>query len=104
VDFQDLDCVFDGSASRGNISAYLWTYTMGSMTLRHTAPANNAVSSPQGDDCSFYQQGTGGDGPNGERFLNMTVTLQLQDSSGARSAIVQQLIRVYPNKQCGFSY
>ena len=77
---------------------------MGSMTLRHTAPAGNAVSSPQGDDCSFYQQGTGGDGPNGERFLNMTVTLQVQDSNGTRSAAVQQAVKVYPNKQCGFSY
>lgn len=104
VDTQELDCVLDGSASQGNIAAYLWTYTMGSMTLRHTAQAPNAISSPQGTGCSFYQQGTGGDGPNGERFLNMTVTLQLQDSLGTRSGVVQQAVRVYPNKQCGFSY
>jgi hypothetical protein len=104
VDNQELDCVFDASGSQGPIAAYLWTYTMGSLALRHTAPAGNAVSSPQGDDCSFYQQGTGGDGPNGERFLNMTVALQLQDGAGTRSAVVQQAVRVYPNKQCGFSY
>lgn len=104
TDNQELDCVLDGTGSQGGITAYLWTYTMGSMTLRHTAPANNPASSPQGTGCAFYQQGTGGDGPNGDRFLNMTVTLQVQDSNGTRSAIVQQAVKVYPNKQCGFSY
>jgi hypothetical protein len=104
VDSQELDCVLDASGSQGPIAAYLWTYAMGALTLRHTAPAGNPTSSPQGTGCSFYQQGTGGDGPNGERFLNMTVTLQLQDTNGTRSGVVQQAVRVYPNKQCGFSY
>ena len=104
TDSKELDCVLDASGSQGGVSGYLWTYTMGPVTLRHTAPAGNPVSSPQGDDCSFYQQGTGGDGPNGERFLNMTVTLQLRDANGTLSGISQQAVRVYPNMQCGFSY
>jgi len=103
-DSKELDCVLDASASQGGVSAFLWTYTMGSMTLRHSAPAGNAASSPQGTGCPFYQQGTGGDGPNGDRFLNMTVTLQLRDASGTLSGISQQAVKVYPNKQCGFSY
>jgi hypothetical protein len=77
---------------------------MGSMTLRHTAPAGNAASSPQGTGCTFYQQGTGGDGPNGGQVLNMTVTLQLRDASGTLSGISQHAVKVYPNKLCGFSY
>jgi hypothetical protein len=101
---KELDCVLDASGSQGGISSYLWTYTMGSMTLRHTAPAANPASSTQGTGCPFYQQGTGGDGPNGERFLNMTVTLQLRDANGTLSGISQQAVRVYPNMQCGFSY
>jgi hypothetical protein len=103
-DSQELDCVLDGSSSSGTISAYLWTYTMGSTTLRHTAAAPNAVSSPQGTGCSLYQQGTGGDDPNGDRYLKMEVTLQLRDSSGTLSDIVRQPVKVYPNRQCGFSY
>jgi hypothetical protein len=101
---KELECVLDASASQGGVSAYLWTYTMGSMTLRHTAPASNPASSPQSTGCPFYQQGTGGDGPNGDRFLNMTVTLQLRDANGTLSGISQQAVRVYPNMQCGFSY
>jgi hypothetical protein len=107
VDTQEFDCVFDGSASRAStipISSLLWTFTMGSTTLRYTALAPNTISSPQGESCSLYQQGTGGDAPNGDRYLNMTVGLQLQDQQGTRSAIVQQAVQVYPNKQCGFSY
>ena len=60
---QELDCVLDASASQGFISSYIWTYTMGAMTLRHTAPGTNPASRPQGTGCSWYQQGTGGDGP-----------------------------------------
>ena len=101
---KELDCVFDATGSQGGISAYLWAYTMGSMTLRYTAPASNPASSPQSTGCQFYQQGTGGDGPNGERFLNMTVTLQLRDVNGTLSGIAQQAVRVYPNMQCGFNY
>jgi hypothetical protein len=107
VDTQEFDCVFDAGASRGttvSIASFLWTFTMGSTTLRYTAPAGNAISSPQGESCSLYQQGTGGDAPNGDRYLNMTVTLQLQDQQGTRSAILPQPVQVYPNKQCGFSY
>jgi hypothetical protein len=77
---------------------------MGSMTLRHTANAPNAISRPQISGCDLYQQGTGGDGPNGERYLNMTVTLQVRDGSGALSDVKSQPVKVYPNRQCGFSY
>jgi hypothetical protein len=101
---QELDCVLDGSASQGFVSAYLWTYTMGSTTLRHTSPAPNAVSSPQGTGCALYQQGTGGDDPNGDRYLKMEATLQVRDGSGILSDIVRQQVKVYPNHQCGFSY
>jgi hypothetical protein len=101
---QEVDCVLDGSASQGFVSAYLWTYTMGSITLRYTASAPNAASRPQGTGCSLYQQGTGGDDPNGDRYLKMEVTLQVRDGSGALSDIVRQQVKVYPNKQCGFSY
>ena len=101
---QELDCVLDGSASQGFVSAYLWTYTMGSTTLRQTAPAPNAVSSPQGTGCALYQQGTGGDDPNGDRYLKMEVTLQVRDGSSILSDIVRQQVKVYPDRQCGFSY
>jgi hypothetical protein len=101
---QLLDCVFDGSASQGFISTYLWTYTMGARTQQQTSSPPNAAVSPQGTGCDLYQQGTGGDGPNGDRYLRMEATLQVRDAAGVVSDVVRQQVRVYPNHQCGFSY
>src|SRR5262249_24063096 len=54
------DCVFDGGASQGFVTSYLWTYTMGARTQQQTSNAPNSAVSPQGTGCDLYQQGTGG--------------------------------------------
>lgn len=100
----ELDCVLDGSSSQGFVSAYLWTLTMGSTVLHQAAPAPNASVSPQGTGCPLLQQGTGGDGPNGERYLKMEVALQVRDGSGVTTDVVRQQVKVFPNQECGFSY
>lgn len=92
--------MFDASGSQGFIDTYLWTYTVGATTVRQSSPATNATVSPQGTGCPLYQQGTGGDGP----FLRMEVTLQVRDALGVVSGVVRQQVRLYPNRQCGFSY
>ena len=97
---QELDCVFDASGSQGFIETYLWTYTVGATTVRQTSPKTNAIVSPQGTGCPLYQQGTGGEGP----FLRMEVTLQVRDALGVVSGVLHQQVRLYPNRQCGFSY
>jgi hypothetical protein len=103
ADAVDFDCVLDGSQSTGSIAAWIWTYTMGTNTLGHTINTGN--SHPQiATKCAFLSTATGGDGPNGEKYLNMSVTLQVRDFSGNLSNTVQQAVKVYPNKQCGFSY
>jgi hypothetical protein len=100
---QELDCLLDGSASQGFIDAWIWTYTVGTSTLGHTS--KDPGSRPQiSTKCTFLNTATGGDGPNGDRFLNMEVTLLVQDRAGVRTGIVRQAVRLYPNKQCGFSY
>jgi hypothetical protein len=102
-DAVDFDCVLDGAQSSGPVSAWIWTYTMGMNTLGHTSTVAN--SHPQiATKCAFLNTATGGDGPNGERYLNMSVTLQVRDFAGNVSNTVQQAVKVYPNKQCGFSY
>ncbi len=100
---QEFDCILDGSASQGFVDAWIWTYTVGTATLGHTA--KDAGSHPQiSTKCAFLNTGTGGDGPNGDRFLNMEVGLQVQDRAGVRTGVVRQPVRLYPNHQCGFSY
>ena len=68
--------------------------------MRQTAGAPNAIISPQGTGCPLYQQGTGGDGP----YLRMEATLQVRDAFGVVSDVARQQVRLYPNRQCGFSY
>jgi hypothetical protein len=45
-----------------------------------TTEAPAAGTHPQfSTKCAFLNTGTGGDGPNGDRFLNMEVTLRVQN-------------------------
>jgi hypothetical protein len=100
---QELDCLLDGSASQGFVDGWIWKYTVGTSTLGHTS--KDPGSHPQiSTKCTFLNTGTGGDGPNGDRFLNMEVTLQVQDRAGVQSGVVRQSVRLYPNRQCGFTY
>src|ERR1044072_10016428 len=98
-----LDWFLDGSSPPGPISSWVWTYTMGTNTLGHTSRdgGSHPVISTK---CGFLQTATGGDGPNGEKYLNMTVTLQVETADGVRSNVVQQAVKGDPNHQCGFSY
>ena len=99
----DFDCVLDGSGSQGFVSAWIWTYTAGTSTLGHTS--KDAGSHPQiSTKCTFLNTATGGDGPNGDRYLNMEITLQVQDRDGVRTDVIRQPVRLYPNHTCGFSY
>jgi len=98
-----LDCILDGSSSSGNIVAWIWTYTAGTATLGHTS--NDAGTRPQiSTKCAFFNTASGGDDPDGSKYLKMEVSLQVEDRSGARSGIARRQVRVYPNKRCGFSY
>jgi hypothetical protein len=100
---QELDCILDGSASTGFLDAWIWTYTAGTSQLTQTS--REALTHPQiGTKCAFLNTATGGDGPNGDRYLRMEISLQVQDKAGNRSTTVRQPIRLYPNRRCGFSY
>jgi hypothetical protein len=100
-DLAELDCVVDGSGSSGFARQWLWTFSTAGTTHTQSSFASNAR--PQVG-CDFLQSANGGDGPNGDRFLNMTITLQVADAAGSRSAVASQAIKLYPNRQCGFSY
>lgn len=100
---QELDCLLDASASTGLVSTWQWTYTTATGQLSQTS--RDPVTRPQiGTKCAFLGTAIGGDGPNGDRYLRMEVSLQVADRSGTRSTVVKQPVRLYPNRLCGFSY
>jgi hypothetical protein len=100
-DLQELDCVVDGSGSSGFIRQWSWTFATVGTTRTQSSFASNVR--PQVG-CDFLQTANGGDGPNGDHFLNMTISLQVIAADGSKSGVTTQAIRLYPNKQCGFSY
>ena len=100
----ETDCVLDARASTGFIDRWIWRYwtAEGSAIGHNTAEAQ---SKPRIDNrCTFFQNARGGDDAQGNRYIQMTVELVVQDRLGVRSNPVQRAIRLYPNRLCGFSY
>jgi len=99
----EADCVLDASQSRGFISQYFWTYWTGSAPIGHATdrPLTGLQISTK---CGFFENGRGGDDSSGNKYVQMTIEMYVQDSVGNRSAPVRRSIRLYPNRKCGFSY
>jgi len=99
----EADCVLDASASRGTIDGYLWTYWTGGAVIGHSTP--QARSALQLDtECRFFENARGGDDASGNRYIQMTVELVLQDRNNVRTSPVRRAVRLYPNRLCNFSY
>jgi len=99
----EADCVLDASNSRGFIGLYRWTYWTGSAPIGHST--DQPRSAMQIDtDCGFFENGRGGDDSSGNKYVQMTIELTVEDRVGTRSAPVRRSVRLYPNKHCGFNY
>jgi hypothetical protein len=99
----EADCILDASASRGTIERYIWTYWTGGMVIGHSTP--QARSSMQLDtECRFFENARGGDDASGNKYIQMTVELVLQDRNNVRTSPIRRAVRLYPNRLCGFNY
>ena len=99
----EADCVLDASASRGTIDRYIWTYWTGGAVIGHSTP--QARSALQLDtECRFFENARGGDDASGNRYIQMTVELVVQDRNNVRTSPVRRAVRLYPNRLCNFSY
>lgn len=102
-DPEETDCVLDGSASRGFIDRFLFTYWTAGAPIGHTT--SDTRSTPRiGTRCAFFEGARGGDDAQGNRYIQMTIELVVQDRTGNRSSAVRRDVRMYPNRMCGFSY
>jgi hypothetical protein len=52
----------------------------------------------------FFENASGGNDSSGNRYIQMTIELAVQDRAGSRSAAERRAVRLYPNRLCGFSY
>jgi hypothetical protein len=100
----EVDCALDARGSTGFIEHWIWRYwTVEGSPIGHTT--RSAQSSPSiNGRCAFFENSRGGDDAQGNRYIQMTIELVVQDRLGIRSAPVRRGLRLYPNRLCGFSY
>jgi len=103
-DSDQMDCALDARGSTGFIDRWTWRYwTVESRPIGHTTTDSQTKPSLS-NRCAFFENsGTAIDGQ-GNRYIQMTVELVVQDRLGSRSTPVQRAVRVYPNRLCGYSY
>ena len=103
-DGTELDCLFNATGSGGFIRRYLWTYVIGSNTLTHSTL--DAESRPDvSSGCTVFQGASKGRDSAGNQYLEMNLSLQLEDAQGNRSSnIARRVIKVYPDARCGYDF
>jgi hypothetical protein len=102
-DTEATDCVLDGSASRGFIDRWTWTYWTAGIPIGHTTTETRSTPRIE-TKCAFFEGSRGGTDSQGNRYIQMTVELVVQDRAGNRSSAVRRDARMYPNRLCGFAY
>jgi hypothetical protein len=95
------DCTFDGRSSTGVITAWDFTYLMGTQSVSLTSTTGQL--SPTFPGCGFFPAPS--TVPAGTTFLQMEVRLKVRDAAGNTSVVmVDANVKVLPNQQCGFSF
>jgi hypothetical protein len=100
----EMDCVLDAKGSTGFIDRWTWRYwTVEGSPLGHTTTDPQTKPSLT-NRCTFFQNSGTAIDAQGNRYIQMTIELVVQDRLGTRSNPVQRAIRMYPNRLCGYSY
>ena len=103
-DSDQMDCVLDARGSTGFIDRWTWRYwTVEASPLGHTTTDSQTKPSLT-NRCTFFQNSGTAIDAQGNRYIQMTVELVVQDRLGSRSGPVQRAIRMYPNRLCGYSF
>jgi len=95
----DNDCRVDASASSGVVKVYTYTYAIGSTTI--VDGKVDKVGDIEIPSCDFYKDRSTND-DNGDKYLNVDVSLQLEDREGVKSSINKKTVRFYVNGYCGY--
>jgi hypothetical protein len=96
----DNDCRVDASASGGVPKFYIYTYQISSSTaIDGKADRVGDVDIPAG--CDFYKDHSTND-DNGDKYLNVDVSLQIEDREGTKSSVTRKTVRFYTAGNCGY--
>jgi hypothetical protein len=96
----DNDCRVDASASGGVPRLYVYTYQIGSSTVTDGKTDRvGDVDIPTG--CDFFKDHSTND-DNGDKYLSVDVSLQIEDREGAKSSVTKKTVRFYTAGNCGY--
>ena len=96
----DNDCRVDASASGGVPKFYIYTYQISSSTATDGKTDKvGDVDIPAG--CDFYKDHSTND-DNGDKYLNVDVSLQIEDREGSKSSVTKKTVRFYTAGNCGY--
>jgi len=96
----DNDCRVDASASGGVPRFYVYTYQIGSSTVTDGKTDRvGDVDIPTG--CDFFKDHSTND-DSGDKYLNVDVSLQIEDREGAKSSVTKKTVRFYTAGNCGY--
>jgi hypothetical protein len=95
-----LQCEFDGgpSTSPNPIVNYHWTWRTGNK--QDSQSNKEAKFQPKVSDCGFF----GGQSVGNAQQLQMVVELEITDSAGAKSQVMNQNVAIFPAGLCGYSF
>lgn len=99
-----LDCRMQATVVSGFASRYVWTYTLGTDTATHTTADASTTPDLGTAACDFFDTASQGRDANGQRYLEMVMTLRLQDQAGVNGDATLKHIRVYPDSRCGYDF
>jgi len=95
------DCRLDATTSAGVPRFYTYTYAIGSSTATDVKTDRTGDISISSSPCDFYKDHSTSD-DNGDKYLNMDISLQIEDREGTKSAVTKRTVRVYVNGRCGY--
>ena len=93
-----LDCRLNGSASEGRITRWIWTLEV-KEKIRGDKPEPSFADIDS--TCAFIAGSTALTDSNGN-YLNMSVTLEVEDRDGTRSSPTTRTVKLYTSSACGF--
>jgi hypothetical protein len=96
----DNDCRVDASASSGVPKFYIYTYAIGSSTITDGKTDKlGDIDIPNA--CDFFKDRSTGE-DNGDKYINVDVSLQIEDREGTRSSVTKKTVRFYTHGYCGY--
>jgi hypothetical protein len=96
---RQLDCRLDGRGSGGVIVRWSWVLTV---VERLITQRTDGILAEIDTDCRLVNGANSSTDSNDQRYVNMTIVLEVIDRDGTQSSPTTRTVRLYTNGNCGF--